>query len=69
MAAQEAPQAWHDIVCGTLKANSVLLVVYVPDNVGVGATRARSSSDHGSLHARIGDEGLTMPSRLYFGQM
>jgi len=33
MAAQEAPQAWHDIVCGTLKANSVPLVVYVPDNV------------------------------------
>jgi hypothetical protein len=23
MAAQEAPQAWHDIVCGTLKTNSV----------------------------------------------
>jgi len=38
MAAQEAPQPRHDIVCGTLKAISVPLVVYVPDNVGVGAT-------------------------------
>jgi sulfopyruvate decarboxylase alpha subunit len=31
MSAQE--QAWHEIVCDTLKANSVPLVVYVPDNV------------------------------------
>ena len=26
-------QAWHTIVCDTLKRNSVPLVVYVPDNV------------------------------------
>ena len=31
MTAQEA--SWHEIVCDTLKANSVPLVVYVPDNV------------------------------------
>jgi sulfopyruvate decarboxylase alpha subunit len=29
----ETEQAWHEIVRGTLKANSVPLVVYVPDNV------------------------------------
>jgi hypothetical protein len=33
MAAQEAPQAWHDIVCGTLKANSVPLVATERDPV------------------------------------
>ena len=35
MAVQEATtgRAWHEIVCDTLKANSVPLVVYVPDNV------------------------------------
>jgi sulfopyruvate decarboxylase alpha subunit len=34
MTAQEATgQTWHEIVCDTLKANSVPLVVYVPDNV------------------------------------
>lgn len=32
MAAQEA-MAWNEIVCDTLKRNSVPLVVYVPDNV------------------------------------
>jgi sulfopyruvate decarboxylase alpha subunit len=26
-------RAWHEIVCATLKANDVKLVVYVPDNV------------------------------------
>jgi sulfopyruvate decarboxylase alpha subunit len=31
MSGQE--QAWHEIVCDTLKRNSVPLVVYVPDNV------------------------------------
>ena len=29
----EAGQAWHEIVRDTLKANSVRLVTYVPDNV------------------------------------
>ena len=35
MSVQEASaeRAWHEIVCDTLKANSVPLVVYVPDNV------------------------------------
>jgi len=27
----QARQAWHEIVCDTLKRNSVLLVTYVPD--------------------------------------
>ncbi len=29
----QAGQAWHEIVCDTLKRNSVKLVTYVPDNV------------------------------------
>lgn len=33
MSVQETGQAWHEIVCDTLKANSVRLVTYVPDNV------------------------------------
>ena len=33
MSVQEAGQAWHEIVCDTLKRNSVRLVIYVPDNV------------------------------------
>jgi sulfopyruvate decarboxylase alpha subunit len=33
MAAQETGPAWHEIVRDTLKANSVKLVTYVPDNV------------------------------------
>jgi hypothetical protein len=35
MPAQEAQasQAWHEIVCDTLKRNSIQLATYVPDNV------------------------------------
>jgi hypothetical protein len=29
----QARQAWHEIVCDTLKHNSIQLVTYVPDNV------------------------------------
>jgi sulfopyruvate decarboxylase alpha subunit len=29
----QARQAWHEIVCDTLKRNSIQLVTYVPDNV------------------------------------
>jgi hypothetical protein len=29
----QAGQAWHEIVCDTLKPNSIQLVTYVPDNV------------------------------------
>ena len=34
MSAQEtqATQAWHEIVCDTLKRNSLQLVTYVPDD-------------------------------------
>jgi len=31
--AEETGTGWHEIVRATLKANSVPLVVYVPDNV------------------------------------
>ena len=31
--ATQARQAWHEIVCDTLKRNSIQLVTYVPDNV------------------------------------
>jgi hypothetical protein len=64
MSGQEtwARQAWQEIVCDTLKRNSIQLVTYVTDDVLKPLIKAVHEdsyfADHRSLHARHGDEGL-----------